>query len=82
MKFRIVMWASAGFLVAASSALYFAMRSKDNPIEPIVYVGCLTSQLCLSVLMSISACLFIWLFLRMPLPMRWSARSWKHCGKS
>jgi hypothetical protein len=32
------MWASAGFLVAACWALYFAMRSKNNPIEPIVYI--------------------------------------------
>ena len=37
MKTRIAMWASAGFLVAACWALYFAMRSKDNPIEPLVY---------------------------------------------
>ena len=37
MKYRIAMWASAGFLVAAGWALYFAMRSKDNPLEPIVY---------------------------------------------
>ena len=36
MKYRIAIWASAGFLVAACWALYFAMRSKDNPIEPIV----------------------------------------------
>ena len=37
MKCRIAIWASAGFLVAVCWALYFAMRSKDNPIEPIVY---------------------------------------------
>ena len=37
MKYRIAMWASAGFLVAGSWALYFARASKDNPIEPIVY---------------------------------------------
>lgn len=37
MKYRIAMWASAGFLVAACWALYFAMRSKDNPVEPIVH---------------------------------------------
>ena len=43
MKYRIAMWASAGFLVAAFWALYFAMRSKENPIEPIVYsLGSLT----------------------------------------
>ena len=37
MKYRISMWASVGLLVAACWALYFAMRSKDNPIDPIVY---------------------------------------------
>jgi hypothetical protein len=42
------MWASAGFLVAACWALYFAMRSKDNPIEPIVYIlGSLTQPVVL-----------------------------------
>ena len=48
MKYRIAMWASAGFLVAACWALYFAMRSKDNPIEPIVYaLGFLTQPVAL-----------------------------------
>ena len=43
MKYRIAMWASAGFLVAGCWAFYFAMRSKDNPIEPMVYtLGFLT----------------------------------------
>ena len=37
MKYRIAVWASAGFLIAACWALYFANRNKDNPIEPIVY---------------------------------------------
>ena len=37
MKYRIAMWASAGFLVAGGWGLYFASRNKDNPIEPIVY---------------------------------------------
>ena len=37
MKYRIAMWASAGFLVAGGWALYFASRNKDNPIEPMVY---------------------------------------------
>ena len=36
MKHRIAVWASVGFLIAGCWALYFAMRSKDNPIEPIV----------------------------------------------
>ena len=48
MKYRIAMWAGAGFLVAASWALYFAMRSKDNPIDPIVYIlGSLTQPVVL-----------------------------------
>jgi hypothetical protein len=48
MKYRIAMWASAGFLVAALWALYFALRSKDNPIEPIVYtLGYLTQPVAL-----------------------------------
>jgi hypothetical protein len=37
MKFRIAVWASAGFLVAVFWAIYFAMVSKDVPIQPIVY---------------------------------------------
>ena len=37
MKYRIAVWASAGFLIAACWALYFATRNKENPIEPIVY---------------------------------------------
>ena len=48
MKYRIAIWASTGFLVAACWALYFAMRSKDNPIEPIVYtLGFLTQPVAL-----------------------------------
>lgn len=48
MKYRIAIWASAGFLVAASWALYFAMRIKDNPIEPLVYtLGSLTQPVVL-----------------------------------
>ncbi len=37
MKSRIAVWASAGFLVAVFWAIYFAMLSKDVPIQPIVY---------------------------------------------
>jgi hypothetical protein len=36
MKYRIAMWASAGFLVASGWAVYFLAASKDHPIEPIV----------------------------------------------
>lgn len=43
MKYRIAMWSGVGALVAAGWALYFGMRSKDNPIEPLVYIlGSLT----------------------------------------
>ena len=44
MKNRIIGWASAGFLVAGCWALYFAVASKDNPIEPIVYTLALLTQ--------------------------------------
>lgn len=36
MKYRIAMWATAGFLVAGGWAVYFFVASKDHPIEPIV----------------------------------------------
>ena len=36
MKYRVVMWAAAGFLVASGWAGYFLVASKDHPIEPIV----------------------------------------------
>jgi hypothetical protein len=48
MKDRIAVWASIGFLVAGCWALYFTWRSKDNPIEPIVYtLACLTQPIAL-----------------------------------
>jgi hypothetical protein len=36
MKYRIAIWAAAGFLVASGWAVYFLVRNKDLPIEPIV----------------------------------------------
>ena len=36
MKYRIAIWAAAGFLVASGWAVYFLLASKDHPIEPIV----------------------------------------------
>ena len=36
MKYRIAIWAAAGFLVASGWAVYFLVRSKDHLIEPIV----------------------------------------------
>ena len=44
MKYRIAMWASAGFFVSACWAIYFGMRNKDNPIEPIVQTLALVTQ--------------------------------------
>jgi hypothetical protein len=35
-KYRIAVWAAAGFLVASGWAVYFLVASKDHPIEPIV----------------------------------------------
>jgi hypothetical protein len=35
-KFRIAMWAAAGFIIASGWAVYFLLASKDHPIEPIV----------------------------------------------
>jgi hypothetical protein len=36
MKYRIAIWAAAGFLVASGWTVYFFARNKDLPIEPIV----------------------------------------------
>lgn len=36
MKYRIAIWAAAGFLVASGWAVYFSLKDKDLPIEPIV----------------------------------------------
>jgi hypothetical protein len=36
MKYRIAIWSSVGFLIAGCWAVYFAVASKDNPIDPIV----------------------------------------------
>jgi hypothetical protein len=36
MKYRIAIWAAAGFLVASGWAVYFVARNKDLPIEPTV----------------------------------------------
>jgi hypothetical protein len=36
MKYRITIWAAAGFLVASGWAVYLLVRSKDHLIEPVV----------------------------------------------
>jgi hypothetical protein len=36
MKYRIAIWAAVGFLVASGWAVYFFVRNKDLPVEPIV----------------------------------------------
>jgi hypothetical protein len=36
MKYRIAMWASAGFLVAVGWAIYLLVASQDHLIEPAV----------------------------------------------
>jgi hypothetical protein len=35
-KYRIAIWATAGFLVASGWALYFLVASKDRPTDPTV----------------------------------------------
>jgi hypothetical protein len=35
-KYRVAIWAAAGFLVASGWAVYFLVASKNLPIEPIV----------------------------------------------
>ena len=36
MKYRIAIWAAAGFLVASGWVVYFFMANKDLPIAPLV----------------------------------------------
>ena len=36
MKYRIAIWAAAGFIVASGWALYFFVASNNRPIDPIV----------------------------------------------
>jgi hypothetical protein len=36
MKYRIALWATAGFLVASGWAVFFLVASKDQSIEPII----------------------------------------------
>ena len=36
MKYRVAIWAAAGFLIASGWAVYFFLRNKDLPIEPVV----------------------------------------------
>jgi len=36
LKYRIAIWAAAGFLVANGWAVYFFARNKDVPIEPML----------------------------------------------
>ncbi len=36
MRYRIAIWAAAGFLVASGWAVYFLVASDDHMIEPIV----------------------------------------------
>jgi hypothetical protein len=36
MKYRIAMWAAAGFLIASGWAVYFLVANKELPVEPMV----------------------------------------------
>jgi hypothetical protein len=37
MKYRIALWATAGFLVASGWAVYFSLASKDRPMDSLVF---------------------------------------------
>ena len=37
MKYRIALWATAGFLVASGWAVYFSLASKDRNMESMVF---------------------------------------------
>ena len=36
MKYRVAFWAAVGLLVASGWAIYFFLKAKDLPIEPMV----------------------------------------------
>jgi len=36
MKYRVALWAAAGFLIASGWAIYFFVANKDLPAEPMV----------------------------------------------
>jgi hypothetical protein len=36
MKYRIAIWAAAGFVVAGAWGVYFLVASKDHPTQPMV----------------------------------------------
>jgi len=38
MKYRIALWAAAGYLVASGWEVYFLVATKDHPLEPIVSI--------------------------------------------
>jgi hypothetical protein len=38
MKYRIALWAAAGYLVASGWEAYFLVATKDHPLEPIVSI--------------------------------------------
>jgi len=38
MKYRIAIWAAAGFLAASGWAVYFFLANKDLPIEPLLSI--------------------------------------------
>ena len=37
MKYRVAIWAAAGFVVSSGWAVYFLVRNKDLPIEPMMF---------------------------------------------
>ncbi len=55
MKYRIAIWATAGFLVAGSWGLYFASADKAVPISPFVSALARWTQPAVAVIISYSS---------------------------
>ena len=64
LKYRIAMWASAGFLVTVGWGLYFASANKENPVEPIVYTLIRLTQPVVAIAVS---------YIHFPLGLSWAA---------
>jgi hypothetical protein len=63
MKYRIAIWASAGYLVSGGWGLYFANADKANPIEPIVYTLARLTQPVVAITVA---------YFNFPLGLRWT----------
>ena len=75
MKYRIAIWAAVGFLVASGWAVYFFLKNKDLPIEPLV--SALLRLTCPIAIVGMHHPVSIYSSLA---AMQWSVYWWKPCG--